>query len=500
MSSNKRNLGEIILADDDPSILDLLSKTLSQSFSVRMAQNGTEALALLENCHPVAVLTDEMMPGASGTDVLEACKAKYPGAVRMLMTAGSEFTAAVNAVNRGELHRFFPKPVRPVQLHKNVVEVVLRAQREELLRTELDTLSQLEDEKERQTVRVLVVGLDDTHADEVKRAAELRNYAVTIAGTDKERAAVQQVQDLVLIADDDAHRLHHLLHMLHSVDETMAVVVVDAEPSLERSMLAHELGASDYFSLPFDDDEKLARRLERAVHPRIVQREMRHLTGHLIESNRELEKARRKIERDQVKVLNAIIRTLEARDAYTAGHTDRVAAVAVRLGQHLKLDSETVERIRVGALLHDVGKIGVRDQVLLKPGRLDKEEYANIQTHVTVGDELLKDIEQFECILPMIRHHHEKLDGTGYPDGLAGEEISMEVRIVAVADVLDAVTSTRPYREGSSIETAFEILDSLAGHHLDGDVIDALKVLHGSGRLADLLQYKGKGSEAGALG
>ncbi|MCP4499560.1 MAG: HD domain-containing protein [Deltaproteobacteria bacterium] len=485
---SKINLGELILADDDPNILDLLSKTLSHSFSVRMAKNGTEALSLLKKCHPVAVLTDEMMPGASGTDVLEACKKAHPAAVRMLMTAASDFTAAVNAVNRGELHRFFPKPVRPVQLRKNVVEVVERAQREHLLHSEIETLSGLADEKERQEVRVLILGLDDAAAEDMENAAQRRGYQTTVASVDKERAAVQQLQDMVILAEPDPSRLKHFVHMLRSIDETMAVVVVDKNSQLENAVYAHELGVADFITYPFPDDEALARRLERAVHPRIVGRELRHLTSHLIESNRELAEARKTIERDQVKLVNAIVRTLEARDAYTAGHTDRVAAIAVRLGQQLGFDSETQERIRIGALLHDVGKIGVRDDVLLKPGRLSPEEFERIQVHTVLGHELLSEIEQFECILPMVRNHHEKLDGSGYPDGLVGDEIPIEVRIVSIADVFDAVTSTRPYRASSSIDVAFGILDSLAAHHLDPAIIASLKSLHAEDRLHDLVQ------------
>jgi putative nucleotidyltransferase with HDIG domain len=242
----------------------------------------------------------------------------------------------------------------------------------------------------------------------------------------------------------------------------------------------------------------LAARLERAAARPRAQRDMRRLTFDLIMANRDLAMARRRVEAEQVELVNAVIRALEARDSYTAGHTDRVAAISVRCGETLGMEPARLETVRMGALLHDVGKIGIRDAVLLKPERLTPEEFDIIKTHTTIGAQLLGDVEQFQCILPIVRGHHEKLDGTGYPDRLKGEQIILEVRVVSASDVLDAVTSTRPYRRGSNVEEAFEILDSAVGRHLDVECVGALKQMHREGRLAELLQPNGDEGEGPA--
>lgn len=487
-------LGDLIVADDDPAVLDLLARVLRQDFTVRAARDGLEAQRLLDHAAPVALLADHMMPGLTGVELLEDAKRKAPGAIRMLMTASSDVGALVGAVNRGEIHRFFQKPLRPVELKKAIVDLVEKARAEELLRVELDTLARIRaGGTAARQVRVLIVGDRPELLEPARAACELRKDEVIheprldAAGP----ALLQRTFDLVIVLRDGERDIDDIVHMAHVVDENLSVLVLDADPGLDRALRAYELGVTDYVAAPLPPKERLSRRLERAVLRHVAQRDLRRITSDLIVANRDLAAARRRVEEQQFKLLNAMIRALEARDAYTAGHTDRVAAISVRIGETLRLDTERLERIRVGALLHDIGKIGIRDDVLLKPGRLTPEEFEEIKRHTVLGDELLGDIDQFKCVIPVIRGHHEKLDGTGYPDGLKAEQIDIEVRIVSASDVLDALTSTRPYRPGSDVETAFGIMAEMEGHHLDREVVDVARELHRSGRLEELLQHPG---------
>ena len=484
-------LGDLIVADDDPSVLDLLARVLRQDFTVRTARDGQEARQLLDHVTPVGLLVDHMMPGLTGVEVLEEAKHRTPGSVRMLMTASSDIEALVGAVNRGEIHRFFQKPLRPVELKKTIVDIVEKQRAEELLRVELDTLARIRAiSSGARKVRVTVVGDNLDLSAAVHRACALRGDEVLVEPRSELASSVlmQRPTDLLVILRSGAEDIDALVHMAHLIDENLSVVVMDATASLERALRAYEIGVTDYLAAPLPSAEALSRRLERAALRHVAQRDLKRITSDLIVANRDLAAARRRVEEQQVKVLNAMIRALEARDSYTAGHTDRVAGVSVRIGEVLRLDSERIERIRVGALLHDIGKIGIRDDVLLKPGRLSPEEFEEIKRHTVLGDELLGDIDQFKCVVPVIRGHHEKLDGTGYPDGLKAEQIAIEVRIVSVSDVLDALTSTRPYRPASDVETAFSIMASMEGHHLDSEVIDVARELHRQGRLEGLLQ------------
>lgn len=161
---------------------------------------------------------------------------------------------------------------------------------------------------------------------------------------------------------------------------------------------------------------------------------------------------------------------LDARDPYTAGHSERVAEYAVRIGTLANLPEGEIQDLRKSALLHDIGKIGIKDAVLLKEGKLTDEEWKQIKQHPVLGEAILKQIEPVDAMasfLPGVRSHHERYDGAGYPDGLAGEEIPLFGRIIAVADAFDAMTSDRPYRKGMDEEKAIAILEEGGGTQWD---------------------------------
>ncbi len=169
----------------------------------------------------------------------------------------------------------------------------------------------------------------------------------------------------------------------------------------------------------------------------------------------------------------ALADTIEKRDPYTGGHTKRVMDYSVATGRRMGLGKKEIERLRLAAILHDIGKIGVRDDVLLKQDRLDKEELEKMNMHSAYGAEILSHIRQLGDIIPGVRGHHEKIDGTGYPDGLRGDGIPLSARIIAVADTFDAMTTDRPYRKGLSVETALGELKKHSGTQFDGGVVEA---------------------------
>jgi HD-GYP domain-containing protein (c-di-GMP phosphodiesterase class II) len=173
-------------------------------------------------------------------------------------------------------------------------------------------------------------------------------------------------------------------------------------------------------------------------------------------------------------VIRALTAAIDAKDPYTSGHSERVARIAVRLSEELGMSANQRGDLYLMGLLHDVGKIGVDDSVLKKAGPLTPEEYRAIQQHVEIGVHILKDLRKLNHLLPGVRHHHESLDGTGYPDGLVGEAIPLEARLLAVADSFDAMSSTRPYRRRMTPMQIDEILRKGAGVQWDPRVIDAL--------------------------
>ncbi|MBN2476836.1 MAG: HD-GYP domain-containing protein [Pirellulales bacterium] len=172
-------------------------------------------------------------------------------------------------------------------------------------------------------------------------------------------------------------------------------------------------------------------------------------------------------------IIRALTSAIDAKDPYTCGHSDRVARVAVRLAEEIGCDAATIDTMYLSGLLHDIGKIGVEDSVLRKPGKLSDEEYEHIKRHVTIGHKILQDLGKLDEVLPVILHHHESWDGGGYPEQLTSETIPLTARIVAVADAFDAMSSNRPYRKGMPDEKIDQIFRDGAGKQWDPRVVEA---------------------------
>ena len=200
-------------------------------------------------------------------------------------------------------------------------------------------------------------------------------------------------------------------------------------------------------------------------------------------ASRELERRRRESQASFVETLGFMARTLDLRDPYTAGHSERVAEYARALAIELGLDERQVIVVHGGALLHDLGKIAVPDSVLFKPGRLDAREREMIEVHPTVGASLLSSVTSMEDVVPCVLHHHEKVNGSGYPHGLRGESIPLGARIIAVADAYDAMTTDRPYRRALSSEEALAEIIEKAGAQFDVRCAQAFATLVARGAI-----------------
>lgn len=194
-------------------------------------------------------------------------------------------------------------------------------------------------------------------------------------------------------------------------------------------------------------------------------------------ASRELERRRREAQSTFVHTLSLMANVIDLRDPYTAGHSKRVAVYSRQLAVAIALPTREIDVIEHGALLHDIGKIGIPDAVLFKPAQLTAEERRVISAHPTIGAGLLGGISAMDDVVPCVLHHHEKLDGTGYPSGLAGDAIPIGARVIAVADTFDAMTTDRPYRRALSSETAIAELVRVAGTQLDEKLVLAFAEL-----------------------
>ena len=248
-----------------------------------------------------------------------------------------------------------------------------------------------------------------------------------------------------------------------------AVIMATATTDTSIAIQCMKQGAYDYLTKPFNLDEVVLS-VDRALEKRRLKLKNRDYQQHL---EQKVETQARKIRASFLGAITALAYALEAKDTYTSGHSQRVAEISVAIAKELGLPQHSVERIRQAGLIHDIGKIGVRESVLNKPDRLTDEEFQHVKYHCEMGEHILTPIVEDEEILKMVRHHHEHYNGTGYPDGLKYEHIPLGARILAVADTYDAMTSKRPYREAMSDETACAEIERGKHTQFDPEVADA---------------------------
>lgn len=318
--------------------------------------------------------------------------------------------------------------------------------------------------------RVLVVDDDDAVARTIARWLLREGFIVEVAHSPAE--ALERAErfpcDLVFsdIRMPGGSGLE-LARRFKEEDPAIQVVLITGTTELEPAIEALRLHADDYLIKPFDA-AALLRATRRAAEHRRLLLENRAYRAELEERVRE---QARRLERLYLSGVHSLVRALEAKDPHTRGHSDRVADFAAALAAEVGgVDAETV---RVGAQLHDIGKIGVMSAVLWKPGPLTADEHAHVRTHPVVGEQILAPMLDEQVILAIVRHHHERWDGAGYPDGLRGAETPLAARIVAVADAYDAMTTSRPYRIARTPAQAIAEIEAEAGTQFDPDIAAA---------------------------
>ena len=186
--------------------------------------------------------------------------------------------------------------------------------------------------------------------------------------------------------------------------------------------------------------------------------------------NEELRDKNDELEKAYLDTIGILRQTVEAKDPYTRGHSDRVSEFAVLIGTKMGLDEKTIHILKIGGLFHDIGKIGIPDSILLKESKLSDEEYSQIKNHPTIGAHILGNAKVFQDIIPIVKHHHERYDGKGYPSQLAGTDIPLIARITAVADAFDAMTSRRTYRDSIPIDKVKEEIARCSGTQFDPEI------------------------------
>lgn len=456
----------LLVVEDEPDIRDICVRLLRRGgHQVVAAENGQVALDRMREASIDLVLTDIQMPKMSGMELLHELRQRYPDTDVIVFTAHTTVETAREALKEGAFD-YLAKP--------NIVEDLERTVRRAL------EWRRVRIEKQRLSEIVALYEISKT-------------FTTTL---DTATAVAEIVQLLWRRFTPQALSLS----LLHPEDEQLELLAqrgepTDPPPGERVTVAAHDEPAilRGHVELVGEDES-----LEPSHRARIVLRAGDHLVGILqlargpelpgfdgddrtmlevcasqIAASLENARLYRQIKEQNLQTIRALVAAIDARDPYTRGHSEQVMRYSVGLAQALGFSPEQVERIKYGALLHDIGKIGIRDDVLLKPGRLTDDEFALMACHPQIGAEILRHIKSLGDVIPTIQHHHERLDGAGYPEGKVGGEISDGARIVAIADAFDAMTSDRAYRKAMSREEAFQILLKGSNIHWDGRFVTA---------------------------
>lgn len=459
----------ILVVDDEKYICSIISEALeSEKYRVFTFTDPEEALKHIESCPVDLVLTDLVMGDKSGVQILDTALANHSDAVVIIMTAHPTVQAAISVLKKGA-YDFLVKPFK-LEMLKSTIRRGLNHQR--VIRENLSLKGQVEFLK---LTQAGAVGMDiDKYLHLVVASCKKEFSARSVALIEQNptsgeigRTIYDGVEGSVFHEATDESTLLQFNYTRSARPIIRTGKEGRGNSSEEKVFISHPIF--------------VRRKLHGVINVVIVNKFARVTPGQIdllsvLSSSAGSAIANHRLYHDlQTSYLQAIrglANAIEARDQYTAGHTDRVCRLAEHVAVHLGWDQSRIHDLIMGCTLHDIGKIGVPDSVLNKPSRLTPEEQEKMRSHPQLGLQIIRGIDLFRPAIPYISSHHEWFDGSGYPDGLAGEEIPIEGRLLAVTDTFDAIVSDRPYRKGASTEKALSELKRYKGTQFDPAIVD----------------------------
>ncbi|HYC51015.1 MAG TPA: HD domain-containing phosphohydrolase [Gemmatimonadaceae bacterium] len=337
----------------------------------------------------------------------------------------------------------------------------------------------------RATAQIRILVVDDEDTIRLVLAKYLRTRGFDVATAESGDAALETLSGAkfdLMLCDVRMPGLSGVEIVVPALelDPDLGIVMLSAVNDAPTATEAMAHGVLDYLTKPIELSD-LHDAVQRALHKRTLLREQRRveraIREEVAERTQELEMEKAHLRDLTVTVVETLVAAMEARDVFQRGHSARVAELAASIAEYMGLSPEVVEDVRIAGRLHDVGNIGIRDDVLNKPGALNPDEFAHVKDHVRIGVEILTPLRHIERAITFVADHHEHFDGSGYPATKSGEAISIGGRILAAADAFDAMTSRRPYREPRSPEEAVIELQRHSGSLMDPRVFEALRVV-----------------------
>ncbi|PKK83424.1 MAG: hypothetical protein CVT49_08370 [candidate division Zixibacteria bacterium HGW-Zixibacteria-1] len=478
----------IVVIDDEKYVCNIIMEALSEfdSFRVHKFTDPQKAINFISEKGIDLVLTDLVMGDYSGVQILEKTLQNHPDAVVILMTGYPTVKTAISVLKKGG-YDYLIKPFKLEDL-KSTIKRGLEHQR--VKRENVELRSQLELMKISETF-THGVGLDEL-LDQIVNSA-VQALAATAASlilldrkANKYRLRCLSYTDADTQIDDflRGNGLNGALTLGLNRPQTFNDEIDKEEKTFKRSFVVYPLVSKGlnigYLNLVC---------LNSFNYITPGQEHMLSLLTSTAASAVESNFMDRNLRKSYLLTIKALANAVEARDIYTAGHTSRVYRVAKVIARKLGWNNEKMLELRYGSILHDIGKIGVPDAILNKPGRLTADEMATMQKHPEMGARILRGIPFLEPVIPYVLTHHERYDGKGYPQGLEGKNIPVEGRLLAVVDTFDAIMSDRPYRPGADAPKALDELIKFKGLQFDPDIVDAFLEAYSEGLIDCLTVY-----------
>jgi putative nucleotidyltransferase with HDIG domain len=515
---------KILIVEDEADHLSLLTDIFTLSgYLVTPTSNGKDAVEKLANQEFSVVVTDIMMPEMNGLELLEKIKALNNDLPVIVITGHGNIDLAVEAMKKGAFD-FLKKPVSIKNINEKITKAI---DRKNVIDLRIENKVELV-----QHQRNLIVSNNQLKMELLKQTNRLEKMKDDLYGKITFLEAINQVST-ALCSVLDINDLFQLIvetsmscakaekGSLMIVDQKKKELVVKVALGVDselikdkkknmvdgitgwvcknkKPLIIKDLRFDTRFSFQFDDKYTTTSLISLPILFKNKLLGVINITNkmnkepfttddlHLMTSLAQnaaiaIENARLY---DDLHILffdtvRSLAAAIDAKDPYTHGHSERVSEYAVVIAQQLKLSPEVVKNIRLAGLLHDIGKIGISEKILLKPDILTPREFETIKKHPEVGARILKNVEALEDLIPALLHHHERWDGTGYVLNLKGEEIPIEARILSVADAFDAITTNRPYRNGLKFESAIEEIKRCCGSQFDTSIVEAfIKTIH----------------------
>ncbi len=326
--------------------------------------------------------------------------------------------------------------------------------------------------------QILVVDDEKMIRDLLNSAFMQESYVCYLAENVDDALAVLAENEIDLVVSDimmPGKSGVDLLRELKTRSSDIAVLMITGLNDMKTAMECIHLGADDYIAKPFSIS-RVVLTVKNILEKRVLEIERRDYQKRLeftvMEQTAQLRSAMHDLNNSYNSTLSALVKALDAREKEVGSHSERVMELTILLAGRLRIEGKALENIAKGALLHDIGKIGIPDNILLKPGKLDETEWTEMRKHPAIGHAIMSDIKIFETAAEIILTHHERFDGTGYPRGLKGSDIPIGGRIFAVVDTLDAMTSDRPYRKALPFDEVVREVVRCRGTQFDPEIAD----------------------------